>query len=74
VTVNYGVFISTLVSFLIVAVAVFFLVRGINRLRREEQEATQAPTDRPCPFCATAISVKAMRCPHCTSELATPAG
>jgi large conductance mechanosensitive channel len=69
VTVNYGVFINTLVSFLIVALAVFLLVRAINRLRREEQVAPEAPTDRPCPFCATAIPVQAVRCPHCTSTL-----
>ncbi|HSJ23607.1 MAG TPA: large-conductance mechanosensitive channel protein MscL [Longimicrobiales bacterium] len=69
VTVNYGVFINTLVSFLIVALAVFFLVRGINRLRREEAVEPEAPTDRPCPFCASTISIKAVRCPHCTSAL-----
>jgi large conductance mechanosensitive channel len=69
VTINYGVFISTLVSFLIVALAVFVLVRSINRLRREEQVAPEAPTDRPCPFCATTIPVMAVRCPHCTSTL-----
>jgi large conductance mechanosensitive channel len=69
VTINYGVFISTLVSFLIVAMAVFLLVRGINRLRREEQVAPEAPTDKPCPFCATTIPIPAVRCPHCTSTL-----
>jgi large conductance mechanosensitive channel len=69
VTMNYGVFISTLVSFLVVAFAVFMLVRAINRLRREEQVAPEAPTDRPCPFCATAIPVQAVRCPNCTSAL-----
>jgi large conductance mechanosensitive channel len=69
VTLNYGVFLSTLVSFLIVAIAVFVLVRAINRLRREEQVAPEAPTDRPCPYCATAISVQATRCPNCTSAL-----
>jgi large conductance mechanosensitive channel len=69
VTMNYGVFISTLVSFLIVAFAVFMLIRAINRLRREEQVAPEAPTDRPCPFCATAIPVQAVRCPNCTSAL-----
>jgi large conductance mechanosensitive channel len=74
VTLNYGVFISTLVSFLIVALAVFFLVRAINRLKREEQVEPQAPTDQPCPFCATAIPLQAVRCPHCTSMLEQVAG
>lgn len=69
VTINYGVFIMAVISFLIVALAVFFLIRAINRLKREEQVAPEAPTDRPCPFCATAIPLKAVRCPHCTSQL-----
>jgi large conductance mechanosensitive channel len=69
VTVNYGVFVTTLVAFLIVAFAVFMIVRAVNRLRREEQVAPESPTDRPCPFCASAISIKAIRCPQCTSEL-----
>jgi large conductance mechanosensitive channel len=69
VTINYGVFINTLVSFLIVAFAVFMLVRTINRLRREEQVAPKTPTDRPCPFCATTIPIQAVRCPNCTSAL-----
>jgi large conductance mechanosensitive channel len=70
VTLNYGIFINTLVSFLLVALAVFMLVRTINRLRREEQVAPAAPTERPCPFCASAISIHATRCPHCTSQIA----
>jgi large conductance mechanosensitive channel len=74
VTINYGVFINNLVSFVIVAFAVFLLVRGINRLRRAEQVAPEAPTDRPCPYCATAIPIAAVRCPHCTSALEPVAG
>jgi large conductance mechanosensitive channel len=69
VTVNYGVFINTLISFTIVALAVFMLVRVINRLKREEQVAPVAPTDQPCPFCATSIPIQAVRCPNCTSVL-----
>jgi large conductance mechanosensitive channel len=68
-TINYGLFINTLVSFLLVAMAVFMLVRGINRLRRQEQVEPEAPTDRPCPFCASAIPLQAVRCPNCTSHL-----
>jgi large conductance mechanosensitive channel len=75
VTINYGIFISSIVSFVIVAFAVFLLVRNINRLRREEQVAPEAPTERPCPYCFTPIPIRATRCPHCTSavEAAAPA-
>ena len=66
VTINYGVFINRLMTFLIVAFAVFMLVRAINRLRRQQPAA---PTERPCPFCAMAIPVNAVRCPHCTSAI-----
>lgn len=66
-TINYGVFIQTVVDFLIVAFVIFLLVRQINRLQRPA--ATAAPTARPCPFCLSAIALKAIRCPHCTSEV-----
>jgi large conductance mechanosensitive channel len=69
VTINYGAFINTIISFLIVAFAVFMLVRRINRMKREEQAAPAAPTDKACPFCVSAIPVKATRCPNCTSIL-----
>lgn len=69
VTINYGVFINRLMTFLIVAFAVFMLVRAINKLRRREQVAPAAPTDRACPFCAMTIPVRATRCPHCTSAI-----
>jgi len=68
-TLNYGMFINNVLAFLIVAFAVFLLVKGINELRRKEQEAPQSPTDKACPFCAMTIPVKAVRCPACTSEL-----
>jgi large conductance mechanosensitive channel len=69
VTLNYGMFINNVVSFLIVAFAVFMLIRAVNRLRREEPVAPPAPTERPCPYCHLNVSLKASRCPHCTSEL-----
>lgn len=69
VTLNWGVFFNTILTFLIVAFAVFLLVRAINRMRREEEVAPAAPTDRACPFCASTISIKAVRCPNCTSQL-----
>jgi len=66
VTINYGIFINSVISFLIVAFAVFMLIRNINRLKKEEAPAV---TTKDCPFCASAIPLKATRCPHCTSEL-----
>ena len=67
VTVNYGIFINSIISFLIVAFAVFLLIKNINRLQKEEAPA--APDTKECPFCASTIALKATRCPHCTSEL-----
>ena len=67
VTLNYGVFINTIITFLIVAFAVFLLIRSINRLQRQKE--APAPTTKPCPFCATDIPIPAQRCPHCTSQL-----
>jgi large conductance mechanosensitive channel len=67
VTVNYGIFLNKVISFLIVAFAVFMLIKGINSLRRAEPAA--APTIRECPRCLSAIAIKATRCPHCTSEV-----
>jgi large conductance mechanosensitive channel len=70
VTINYGLFVNNVIAFLIVAWAVFLLVRGMNRLQRKEEAAPAAPTTRTCPFCATDIPLAATRCPHCTSEVA----
>jgi large conductance mechanosensitive channel len=67
-TINYGIFIDTIVNFLIVAFAVFLLVKQVNRLKREAPAVT--PTTKDCAFCASAIPIKASRCPHCTSQLA----
>jgi large conductance mechanosensitive channel len=67
ITVNYGAFLNNVVSFLLVAFAVYLVVRVINRLRREEP--APEPNTKPCPFCATDIPKPAVRCPHCTSEL-----
>ncbi len=67
-TLNYGLFLNTVLDFLIVAFAVFLLVRQVNRLRAKP-EAPAAPTTKDCPFCASAIPIKATRCPQCTSDL-----
>jgi large conductance mechanosensitive channel len=69
VTLNYGVFINTIVSFLIVAFCIFLLIKGINKLQPKPVEAPAAPATKDCPYCATAIPIKATRCPHCTSQL-----
>ena len=69
VTVNIGVFLNAVVSFLIVAFAVFLVVRGMNRLKREAPAPAAAPTTKDCPFCCTAVPLKAIRCPACTSQL-----
>ena len=69
VTLNYGVFINTLVSFVILAFAIFLVIKGVNRLRRPKPAPAAAPTTKDCPHCFTAIPIKAMRCPNCTSEL-----
>ena len=68
VTLNYGAFINTLINFLIVAAAIFAVVKGMNSMRREEEAAPA--TTQECPFCKSEIPVEATRCPACTSELA----
>ncbi|HUH12647.1 MAG TPA: large conductance mechanosensitive channel protein MscL [Longimicrobiales bacterium] len=69
VTVNYGVFINTIIIFLVIAAAIFFVVRSVNRLATRRETAPPAPTDKTCPFCHFTIPLAATRCPHCTSAL-----
>lgn len=64
---NYGLFINTLINFLIVAFAIFLLVKQVNRMQKPEP--VKAPETKDCPYCQTAIPIKATRCPHCTSQL-----
>ncbi|MCK5012623.1 MAG: large conductance mechanosensitive channel protein MscL [Candidatus Omnitrophica bacterium] len=73
-TLNYGIFLNTILSFLIVALCVFFLVKQVNRLKRKEDVTSVAPTQKSCPYCFTSISIKATRCPFCTSELSATEG
>jgi len=71
VTLNLGVFINTVISFLIVAFAVFLVVKGMNKMQRE---APPPPADtKECPYCFTTIPIQASRCPHCTSQLVAEA-
>jgi len=67
-TINYGVFMNTVVEFLIVAFVIFLMVQQINRLKTPEPKPP-AEDARDCPFCISRIPIKATRCPHCTSEL-----
>jgi large conductance mechanosensitive channel len=69
VTLNYGLFINTIVSFLILAVAIFLVIRGLTRLQREEEPAPAEPTTKECPYCLSTIALQATRCPECTSQL-----
>ncbi len=68
-TINYGIFINNLLSFLVVAVCVFILVKQINNLKRKEDVQSIAPTQKSCPYCFSSISLKATRCPYCTSQI-----
>jgi len=69
VTVNFGVFVNTIISFILIAFAVFLLVRTINRMRRQEEAPPPAPATKDCIYCLSKIPIKATRCPNCTSEL-----
>ena len=75
VTINYGVFVNTIIVFIIVAFAIFLIVRGVNRMRRaaearaKAEEEAAAPTTKDCPYCMSKIHIDAKRCPSCTSEL-----
>ena len=71
VTVNYGLFINAIISFLIVALAMFLLIRAIYRLQEDNKEGLDeiVPTSKDCSYCFTAIPIQATRCPHCTSKL-----
>ncbi len=69
VTLNIGVFVNAIVSFTIVAFAIFFMVRNINKLRRQREAVPPEPTTKECPYCISVIPLKAVRCPRCTSNL-----
>jgi large conductance mechanosensitive channel len=69
VKIYYGKFINSIISFLIVAFCLFLIIRSMNRLKKKAEAPPAEPTTKDCPFCATAVPIKAVRCPHCTSEL-----
>lgn len=68
-TLNYGHFLNTVVEFVIVAFALFLLVRWVNRLTPKPEDRQQAKTSRECPYCTSNIAIKATRCPQCTSDV-----
>jgi large conductance mechanosensitive channel len=65
----FGVFVNAVIDFLIVAIVIFFVVRGANRLMAKPKQTPEAPTTRECPYCLSTIAIKASRCPHCTSQV-----
>jgi large conductance mechanosensitive channel len=69
VTINYGLFLNTVLDFLVIAFVVFLLIRQINKLQKPESPQEPKPETRECPYCLTAIPIKATRCPACTSQL-----
>ena len=68
-TVNYGLFINTVLDFVIVAFVIFLVVRQVNRMRAKPAAAPVEPATKECPYCFSAIPIKAVRCPNCTSDL-----
>ena len=71
-TINIGLFINSLITFLITAFAVFLLVRAVNRLQEEPEDETEPVVTRDCPYCFTTIPIQATRCPNCTSHVTPP--
>ena len=67
-TINYGLFLNNVISFLIIAFSIFLVIRQINRFRRTNDEPAE-PDSKDCPFCSMKIPVAAKRCPHCTSDI-----
>jgi large conductance mechanosensitive channel len=68
-TINYGLFINTVLDFIIVAFVIFLVIRQINQWQKKKEEKPAEPMTKECPYCLSTIPIKATRCPHCTSEL-----
>jgi large conductance mechanosensitive channel len=71
VTIGYGLFINTVLDFIIVAFCIFMVIRAMNRMKHKEEETPKEPTTKECPKCCSSIPIKATRCPNCTCELDT---
>ncbi len=70
-TMNFGIFINTVIDFVIVAFAIFMVIRAMNNMKRKEEAPPAEPTTKDCPHCLSEIPIKATRCAHCTADLAT---
>ncbi len=68
-TINYGLFLNNIIDFIIVAFAIFLVIRAVNRMNRKPAPIPAAPTTKDCPYCLSAIPLKATRCPNCTSQV-----
>ncbi len=68
-TINYGVFINTVLNFIIIAFVIFLVIRQVNRAKREAEQPAAPPATKECSYCLSSIPLKATRCPHCTSEI-----
>jgi large conductance mechanosensitive channel len=69
VSINYGIFLNTVINFVVVAFAVFMVIRGLNRMKREEEAPTEAPTTKECPQCLSSIPIQATRCSSCAQPV-----
>lgn len=68
-TINYGIFINTVIEFLIIAFSIFMIIRQLSKFKKKEVVVEAAPTTKSCPYCYTEIHLDATRCPHCTSQI-----
>lgn len=68
-TIKYGLFINTIIDFIIVSFVIFLMIRQINRFKRQSEPVPPVPVTKECPYCRSMIAIKATRCPHCTSQL-----
>jgi large conductance mechanosensitive channel len=68
-TLNYGAFINTVVDFVIIAFAIFMVIRAMNKMKKQDEAPPAEPTAKDCPQCLSSIPIKATRCAHCTSEV-----
>jgi large conductance mechanosensitive channel protein len=68
-TINYGLFLNAVIDFCIIGVILFFVLKAVNKMQRQPEPAPAEPTTKECPFCFSAIPLKATRCPHCTSQV-----
>ena len=69
VTINYGVFLNTVIDFIIIAFAIFMVIRAMNRMKKKEEAPPPEPTTKECPECLSVIPIKAVRCAHCGVQL-----